>query len=45
MIQQLTSGHISRENCNSKRYMNSYVHNSTIYNSQDMETTQMFINR
>jgi len=25
--------------------MNSYVHNSAIYNSQDMETTQMFINR
>ena len=27
------------ENANSKRYMNSNVHSSTIYNSQDMEET------
>ena len=27
------------KNCNSKRYMHPYVHSSTIYNSQDMETT------
>ena len=31
-----TSGHISRENHNSKRYMHPNVHCSTIYNSQDM---------
>lgn len=31
MIQQLTSGHISTENCNSKRYMNSYVHLTTLF--------------
>ena len=33
-----TPGHISRENHNSKRYMNPNIHCSTIYNSQDMET-------
>ena len=35
-----TPGHISisRENYNLKRYMHPYVHSSTIYNSQDMET-------
>jgi len=36
----LTTGHILRENHNSKRHMLSNVHFSTIYNSQDMETTQ-----
>ena len=30
---------ISRENHNSKRYMHSSVHCSTIYNSQDMEAS------
>ena len=35
----LTPGHMSRDNCNSKRYLHSYVLSSTIYNSQDMETT------
>ena len=40
-----TPGHISRQNCNSKRYMHPYVHSSTIYNSQDMETTYMPIDR
>ena len=34
-----TPGHISRENCNSKKYMHPYVHSSTIHNSQDMEAT------
>ena len=34
-----TPGHIPRQNYNSKRYMHPYVHGSTIYNSQDMETT------
>ena len=34
-----TSGHISRHNYNSKRYTHPNVHSSTIYNSQDMETT------
>ena len=38
-----TPGHISRQNYNLKRYMHPYVHNSTIYNSQDMETTWMSI--
>ena len=32
---------ISRENHNSKRYMHTIVRCSTIYNSQDMETTQI----
>ena len=34
-------GHISRKdkNSNSKRYQHPNVHSSTIYNSQDMETT------
>ena len=35
----LTPGHISRQNYNSKRYTYWNVHNSTIYNNQDMETT------
>ena len=34
-----TPGHMSRENYNSKRYIHPTVHSSTIYNSQDMETT------
>ena len=34
-----TPGHIPRQNCNSKRYMHPHVHSSTIYNSQDMETS------
>ena len=39
--------HISRkdENSNSKRYMHPIVHSSIIYNSQDMETIQVPINR
>ena len=40
-----TSGHISRWNYNSKRYMHPYVHSSTIHNIQDIETTYMSINR
>ena len=41
-----TSDYLSEENeiTNSKRYMHPYVHCSTIYNSQDMETTSVFIN-
>ena len=35
----LTPGHISRENDNTKRYMHPNVHCNTIYNSQDMEAT------
>ena len=38
-------GPISRPNYISKRYMHANVHSSTIHNSQDMETTQMSINR
>ena len=29
--------HTSGQNCNSKKYMNSYVHSSTIHSIQDME--------
>jgi len=32
----LTPRHISRQNYNSKRYMQFYVHSSTVHNSQDM---------
>ena len=38
-------GHTSRENHTLKRYMHPDVHCSSIYNSQDMEATQEFINR
>ena len=34
-----TTGHIPRENHNSKRHMHPTVHCSTLYNSQVMETT------
>ena len=37
--------HISRQNCNSKWYMYTYVHSSTIYSSQDMEMTYMSIEK
>ena len=40
-----TPGHISGENHNSKGYTHPSVHCSTIYNSQDMETTYMSIDR
>ena len=40
-----TPGHISGEKHKLKRYMHPSVHCSTIYNSQDKETTQMSINR
>ena len=30
---------IPRQNNNSKRYMDPYIHGSTIHNSQDMEAT------
>ena len=33
------TGHIARENHNSKRHMHPNVHCSTIYNSQVMEAT------
>ena len=32
-----TAGHVSGQNYNSKRHMHSYVHSSTLLNSQDME--------
>ena len=35
----------SSKTLNLKRYMHPYVHNSTMYNSQDMETTCMPIDR
>ena len=40
-----TPGHISKRNYISKRYMHSKVHSSTIYNSQDMETIYMSIDK
>ena len=40
-----TPGQIPRQNYNLKRYMHPCVHRSTICNSQDMETTQMSIDR
>ena len=42
-----TPRYISRKNrnTNSKRYIHPSVHSSTIYNSQDMEVTQVPINR
>ena len=39
------TGHISRENHNSQRCMHPNVYCSPIYNSEDMELTQMSINR
>ena len=39
------SGHVSGENHNSKVFMHPRVPCSTIYNSQDMEQTQVPINR
>ena len=43
----LTSGNISEEtqNTNLKEHKHPYVHCSTIYNHQDMETAQMSISR
>ena len=40
-----TLGHISREKHGSKGYMHPSVHCSAVHNSQDMEATQMSINR
>ena len=34
-----TPGHLSQQNFHSKRYMHPYVQSSTLFNSQDMETT------
>ena len=40
-----TPGHILRENDNSKIYTHPSVHCGIIYNSQDMEAIQIYINR
>ena len=40
-----TPGHITGENVRLKRYMHPTVHCSTIYNSQDIQTTQTSIDR
>ena len=40
-----TPGHLSRENHDSKKYMHPSVHCSIMYNSQNLETTSMSINR
>ena len=45
MIQQPNPGHIPGENYTLKRSMHLNVHSSTIYNSQDIEATQLSINR
>ena len=47
MISSPTSEYISKENkiTASKRYMTHKAHCSLIYNSQDMEITEMCINR
>ena len=41
----LTPGHISRWNYNSKRNTHPYVHSSTIHNTQDVETTWISVYR
>ena len=40
-----TPGHTPRPNYSSKGYMHSYVHSSTIHNSQDMGTTEVSTSR
>ena len=35
-FRNLIPGHISRQNCSSKRHMHPNVYSSSIYNSQDM---------
>ena len=40
-----TTGHIPRENHNSKRVMYHNVHCNSLYNIQDMEATYVSINR
>ena len=35
--------HISRRKCNSKRYMHPFVHSSTVYNSQVIETINVHL--
>ena len=40
-----TSGHTHRGNQNKKRHMYPNVHRSTVYNSQNMETTYLAISR
>ena len=44
-LRNMTSGHTPREDKNSKGYMHSSVHCSTIYNTQGMAATWMSINR
>ena len=45
MIFKSIPGHRSIENHNKKKNMHHNVHSSTIYNSQDMEATEMSIDR
>ena len=40
-----TTGHISRQNSNLKRYIQPNVRSDTIHNIKDMETTYMSIDR
>ena len=40
-----TPGHIFRENNNSKRYVHPWIHSSTIYSSQNVETNVNVIDR
>ena len=45
MTQQPHCGHTHQGNQNLKRHVDPNVHHSTVYNSQDMEATQMSISR
>ena len=45
MLNNLTSGHLSKENHNLNRYIHPNVHCNTVYKSQDMEATQMSTSR
>ena len=40
-----TTSYISEKNINLERYMHPNVHSTIIYNSQDMATTQVSVNR
>ena len=42
---QLTPGRVSRRNYNSKTFTQSYVHRSTVHNSQDVGTSRMPVDR
>ena len=45
MIQHPTPVNIQRENHNSNRHMHPSVHGNTVHNNQDMEATEMSLDR